>query len=131
MNIKELRIMTGQPQKQFAENFGIPVGTLRRWEYGESTPAPYVLKMIADKIPAKNEFMKKIESSKGTFYFDESTGTIADVRGTRIKINEDIEGVKKENLVLYAKDLFETYYEAVEKFDRDCRLDKQEDIIWG
>ena len=98
---------------------------------GESTPAPYVLKMIADKIPAKNEFMKKIESSEGTFYFDESTGTIADVRGTRIKINEDIEGVKKENLVLYAKDLFETYYEAVEKFDRDCRLDKQEDIIWG
>ena len=90
MNIKELRIMTGQTQKQFAENFGIPVGTLRRWEYGESTPAPYVIKLIADKIPAKNEFMKKIESSEGTFYFDESTGTIADVRGTRIKINEDI-----------------------------------------
>ena len=97
MNIKELRIMTGQTQKQFAENFGIPVGTLRRWEYGESTPAPYVIKLIADKIP---------------------------------EINEDIEGVKKENLVLYAKDLFEAYYEAVEKFDRDCRLDKQEDIIW-
>ena len=23
-----------------------------------------------------------------------------------------------------------TFNEAVEKFDRDCRLDKQEDIIW-
>ena len=96
MNIKELRIMTGQTQKQFAENFGIPVGTLRRWDYGESTPAPYVIKLIADKIPAKNELMKKIEYSKGTFYFDESTGTIADVRGTRIKINEDICSVEVE-----------------------------------
>ena len=130
MNIKELRLTTGQTQKEFADYFGIPVGTLRRWEYGESRPAPYVIKMISDRLPAKNEKLKKIESSKGLFYYDSTCRMIIDEKGTRIPVAEDLEGVKEQNLVLYARDLFESYYEAIEKFDRDCRLDKQEDILW-
>ena len=113
MNIKELRGLTGQTQKEFADSFGIPVGTLRRWEYGESTPAPYILKLIAEKIPMKNSSMRKIESINGTYYYDEVSRTIVDMKGTRIGIKEKIDGVKEQNLVIY------------------CRLDKQEDILWG
>lgn len=32
---------------------------------------------------------------------------------------------------IYAKDLFDAYYEAVERFNNDCKYDKQEDILWG
>ena len=131
MNIKEMRELAGQTQKEFAESFGIPLGTLRRWDYGESTPAPYVLKMIADQLPMKHTSMKKIESSEGTYYYDKTTGSIVDLRGTKIYINEDIDGVNEHNLVIYANALFESYYDAIGKFVRDCRLDKQEDILWG
>ncbi len=131
MNIKELREMTGQTQKEFADSFGIPIGTLRRWEYGESTPASYVIKLIAEKLPMNNKLMKKIESSEGTYYYDEATKTIADIKGTRISVNEGLDGVNEHNLVLYANELFESYYEAIAKFDRDCKMDKQEDILWG
>ncbi len=123
--------MTGQTQKEFAEYFGIPLGTLRRWEYGESTPAPYIIKLIAEKLPMNRSSMKKIESKEGIYYYDQESGVIVDIKGTRIPIGEDLEGVKEQNLVFYANSLFESYYEAVEKFDRDCRLDKQEDILWG
>ena len=48
-----------------------------------------------------------------------------------IQIGEDLNGVKEKNLSLYVADLFESYYEIVDKFNRDCRLDKTEDIIWS
>ena len=131
MNIKEMREMTGQTQKEFAAMFDIPVGTLRRWEYGESTPAPYVLKMIAKQLPLKQELLQKIEAAEGIFYYDKTSKTILDKKGTRIQVHEELEGVKEQNLAIYAAALFEAYYEAVERFDRDCRLDKQEDILWG
>lgn len=54
-----------------------------------------------------------------------------DMQGTRINIKDELEEVKKQNLILYIKDLFEAYYEILDKFDRDCRLDKTEDIIWS
>lgn len=131
MNIKEMRELTGQTQKEFADSFDIPIGTLRRWEYGESTPAPYILKLIAEKLPMKKESMKKIESANGTYYFDSLTGTIADTKGTKIRVNVDMNGVNEQNLVIYANSLFESYYEAVKKFIRDCNIDKKEDILWG
>ena len=131
MNIKEMRELTGQTQKAFAAMFDIPLGTLRRWEYGESRPAPYVLKMIAERLLVRDKAMRKIESSDGIFYYNENTKIIIDRKGTRIQVNETLSGVKEQNLAIYARSLFETYYEAVEKFDRDCRLDKQEDILWG
>lgn len=126
-----MREMTGQTQKAFAQRFGIPVGTLRRWEYKESTPAPYVLKMIAEQLAVDKDKLKKIESTNGTYYYDNITKTIIDCKGTKINVTEDIEGVKEQNLVIYANSLFEAYYEAVDRFNRDCKLDKQEDIIWG
>lgn len=126
-----MRDMTGQTQKEFANRFGIPLGTLRRWEYGESRPAPYVLKMIAEQLPLKKESLLKIESVYGTFYYDETINMIMDCKGTKISVSEDLEGVKLQNLAIYARDLFDAYYDAVERFDRDCKLDKEEDILWG
>lgn len=132
MNIKEMRELTGETQKEFAKRFDIPLGTLRRWEYGESTPAPYVIKLIAQQLPIDTGRLKVINDGKGTkFYYDNENRIVIDRKGTRIKVNESVDMVKEQNLFLYTKDLFETYYELIEKFDRDCRLDKQEDIIWG
>ena len=130
MNIKEMREITKQTQKEFADSFGIPVGTLRRWEYGESTPAPYVLKMIAEKLPVRQDSMQKIESPGGTYYYDKSANSIMDIKGTRLLFHGDIDGVNEQNLVLYANSLFESYYDAIAKFERDLRLDKQEGILW-
>ena len=36
--VKELRRRLGMTQAEFAEAFGLPVGTLRDWEQGRSTP---------------------------------------------------------------------------------------------
>ena len=131
MTIREMREMSGQTQKEFANRFGIPIGTLRRWEYGESTPAPYIIKMIANQLPISQTPFTKLESAYGTFYYDESTNIVMDSLGTKISVGEDLEGVKEQNLAIYAKDLFESYYEAVERFNQDCKLDKEEDILWG
>lgn len=132
MNIKEMRKTTGLTQKAFAELFDIPVGTLRRWEYGESTPASYILKLIALQLPIGSNNMTKIEDDKGSvFYYNKEAGYLIDNKGTKISIHEELEGVKEQNLVLYVKDLFETYYAVVDKFEQDCRFDKKEDIIWS
>jgi len=131
MTIKEMRVFTGLTQKKFAEIFGIPIGTLRRWEYGESTPAPYIIRMMECILPLDTEKLQKIESSKNIYYYDEAAKCIIDKKGTRIKINENINSVKAQNLAIYVDDLFDAFYDAVNKFDNDCKLDKKEDILWG
>ena len=47
------------------------------------------------------------------------------------KATTDMIRTGEKNLSLYVADLFESYYEIVDKFNRDCRLDKTEDIIWS
>lgn len=44
-------------------------------------------------------------------------------------VKEKLEDIKAQNLALYLDDLFERFYEIQEKFDRDCKYDK-EDIFW-
>jgi hypothetical protein len=55
---------------------------------------------------------------------------VSDGRGNCILIREDLEGVKEQNLALYLTDLFKGFYEIQDKFDRDCKYDKEEDILW-
>lgn len=132
MDIKELRDYTGLSQKQFAEKFSIPISTLRKWEQGESRPAAYLIRLLSDLIPVDTKDLRKIVSRDGkNFYFNETAGIIYDSTGTGIKINTDLKGVKEENLPLYVQDLFESYYEILGKFDRDCEYDKKDDIIWS
>ena len=59
--IKELRDMTGMTQKAFAEMYGIPLSTLRKWEQGEASPAPYVLRLIARTLPGTQTALQKIQ----------------------------------------------------------------------
>ena len=50
MKINDLRNITQMTQRQFAEYFGIPVGTLRNWEQGIANPPEYVFQMIITSI---------------------------------------------------------------------------------
>ena len=132
MDIKEMRDMTRLTQREFAAKFDIPIGTLRRWEYGESKPAPYIIKLIALQLPVDQRKMEQIKDEEGNiFFYNKEAGYLMDMQGTRINPKDELEEVKKQNLILYIKDLFEAYYEILDKFDRDCKLDKTEDIIWS
>ena len=129
--VKELRESTGLTQKEFSSLYGIPVSTLRKWEQGESSPAPYVLTLLARTLPNGNTVMKKIKTKDGQeFYYDANRKMVSDVYGNMILIQEDLESVKEQNLALYLSDLFENFYEIRDKFNRDCRYDKEEDILW-
>ena len=108
------------------------MNTLQKWEQGESSPTPYIIKLIANQLPIDNDNMCKIEDNNGKiYYYNRDAGYLIDSIGTKIKIGEDLDGVKEKNLSLYVADLLESYYEIVDKFNRDCRLDKTEDIIWS
>ena len=122
MNIKEIRNTTGLSQRSFS------ISTLQKWEQGESSPTPYIIKLIANQLPIDNNNMCKIEDNNGKiYYYNRDAGYLIDSIGTKIQIGEDLNGVKEKNLSLYVADL----YEIVDKFNRDCRLDKTEDIIWS
>lgn len=130
-DIRELRESTGMTQKAFASLYGIPVSTLRKWEYGEASPAPYVVNLIAGTLPYAMPGLKKIISKEGVpYYYDSYKKIVYDRKGNSVLIQQDLEDVKEQNLSLYLKDLFEGLYEIQEKFDRDCKFDKEEDIIW-
>ena len=129
--VKDIRRSTGLTQKAFAEMFGIPINTLRKWEQHEAAPPTYLVRLIAKSLPSPENALEKIEDSKGNvYYYDSTKMLVMDSSGNAIPIHEDLEGVKRKNLGLYLHDLFEAYYNIQEKFDRDCRFDKEENIIW-
>ena len=130
--IRELRDFTGMTQKEFANMYGIPLSTLRKWEQGESSPAPYVLNLLARTLPSLNSSLYQIHGTNETiFYYDMIKKTVTDMRGNEIIVQENLNEIKKQNLALYLQDLFEDFYEIQEKFNRDCRYDKEEDILWS
>jgi transcriptional regulator with XRE-family HTH domain len=132
VEIRTLRDRTNMSQREFADFFGIPLSTLRKWEQGETTPASYVVRLLAMQIPAKSDDLREIKCKDGSvFYYDSIQNTISDAMGNIISVSESLEGVKEQNLPLYVKDLFESYYEIQDRFNRDCRFDKTEDIIWS
>ena len=53
------------------------------------------------------------------------------MQGNIIMVQEDLREIKEQNLVIYLQDLFDGFYEIQEKFNRDCRFDKEEDILWS
>lgn len=129
--IKELRESTGLTQKDFADMYGIPLSTLRKWEQGESSPAPYVLNLLARTLPCINDSLWKINGTGGiVYYYDKNKRTVTDMRGNSIMVQEDLKEIKEQNLILYLQDLFEGFYAVQEKFNLDCRFDKEDDIIW-
>lgn len=130
-SIKDLRLKTGLTQNEFAKRFSIPISTLRKWEQGEASPAPYLVRMIAEGLPALNLDNLVIHGRNGKdYYYDETKSKVYDEIGNEILISEKLDTVKKENLPIYLEDLFEEFYRIQEKFNRDCRFDGKEDIIW-
>lgn len=129
--IKELRTSTGMTQKAFSDMYGIPLSTLRKWEQGETSPAPYVINFLTKLIPEYNGTLKKIQGSEGRiYYYNEIKKTILDAKGNEIIIQESLKEIKEQNLILYLEELFDSFYSIQDKFNRDCRFDKEDDIIW-
>lgn len=69
MKISELRNVIKMTQRQFAEHFGIPVGTLRNWEQGISNPPEYVFQMIFTAM--RRDKMINVETIKFIKMLDE------------------------------------------------------------
>lgn len=131
-NIKEIRETTGMSQSAFAKMYGIPIGTLRNWEQGTNSPAPYVLNLLARTLPYLNSTLVEFHGKNGNSYFyDKNQRSVQDVMGNKVYVVEDLQSIKEQNLVLYLDDLFEEFYAAKERFDRDCKYDKEEDILWS
>lgn len=131
-NVKEMRESTGMSQKAFAQMYGIPISTLRNWEQGTNSPAPYVVNLLARALPSMNSTLRKINGKNGrSYYYDKNQKCILDIKGNKIYVQEEIDGVKEQNLALYLDDLFERFYEIQGIFDRDCKFDKEEDILWS
>lgn len=130
-NVKEIREVTGMSQKAFAELYRIPLSTLRNWEQGTNSPAPYVLGLISRTLPCMNSTLKEIKGKHGrAYYYDKNQKCVLDINGNRIYVKENLEDIKIQNLALYLDDLFERFYEIQEKFNCDCKYDKEEDIFW-
>ena len=131
LSIKEMRMKTGLSQAKFAETFNIPVSTLRKWEQGDSSPSGYVIDLIARAIPSLNSSLEEISGrNNAVYYYDRNKKQLIDNKGNTILVKEDLEGVNRQNLRLYVSDLFESFYEIQNKFERDCYYDKQDDIVW-
>ena len=69
MSISELRHFVNMSQRDFANYFGIPLGTLRNWEQGIASPPDYVIQMIISSI--RRDKMINIETIKFTRMLDE------------------------------------------------------------
>lgn len=131
VKVKEIRKTTGLTQKAFASMFDIPLRTLQKWEQGEASPAPYIVSLIIKALPGSDIGVREIAGRDGEiYYYDPERKTVSDARGNSIRIHEDLDEVKDQNLVVYLEDLFWDFYEIQNRFDRDCRYDKNSDAIW-
>lgn len=130
-SIRELRDSTGTTQKEFAQLYHIPLSTLKKWEQGNASPPDYVLELIARSLPLTNRTLKQIGSGKDIYYIDTVGNTLSDRFGNRIPVKADLSKVKKQNLLIYIHDLFDSYYDILDRFERDCKYDQEEDILWS
>lgn len=58
IDVKELRKRANASQQEFAHKIGVPVGTLRNWEYNRcqpSGPALALLRLIESVLPERAE----------------------------------------------------------------------------
>lgn len=129
--IRELREMTGMTQKAFASAYEIPLSTLRKWEQGETAPAAYVTRLIAGTLPCLDKTKVRLNGENGRiYYYDPNKKTVADILGNTISVEENLEEINKDNLAIYLEDLFKDFYDIQSRFNRDCRYDKEEGILW-
>lgn len=58
--IRELRLLTGLTQEQFAAQLGVTYPTINRWENGRVTPSPLALKQIEGMLRELGEIAKDL-----------------------------------------------------------------------
>lgn len=129
--IKLLREKTKMTQRQFANTFNIPLSTLRKWEQGESNPAPYLVKLISRLININNSDLQLIKSNTRDYYYDSINNIVYDSYSNGIKIKYDLNKINKHNICIYLDKLFDKYYIIQDSFNKDCEYDLKEDIIWN
>ena len=52
MNIREMRMLLGDTQSEFAARYKIPFRTVQNWETGVRTPPEYMMELLEDRIRA-------------------------------------------------------------------------------
>lgn len=52
MNIREMRMLLGDTQSDFAARYNIPFRTIQNWESGVRTPPEYMMSLLEDRIRA-------------------------------------------------------------------------------
>ena len=67
--IKRIRKATNKSQREFASTYNIPLSTLKKWEQGESKPAPYVLSLLTTATDVEKTLIE-ISDVEHTFYYD-------------------------------------------------------------
>ncbi len=50
MTVKEIRCHTNLSQREFAEKYNIPLGTVEKWENGEKSPTKNMLNYIKFQV---------------------------------------------------------------------------------
>ena len=50
MKIRDMRILLGDTQSEFASRYGVPFRTIQNWEAGIRTPPNYVLDLLGQRI---------------------------------------------------------------------------------
>lgn len=129
--IRELRDMTGLSQKEFADKYEIPLSTLRKWEQGSAAPAPYVVRLIAATLPSTDEESVRVEYGDNIYFINSRKGTVSDMLGNEISVTGDIQGVNEQNLGIYLHELFDGFYEIRNRFEKDLKFDKENDVLWS
>lgn len=52
MNIREMRVLLGDTQSDFAARYNIPFRTIQNWEAGVRTPPEYMISLLEDRVRA-------------------------------------------------------------------------------
>lgn len=50
MNIREMRMLLGDTQSEFAARYNIPFRTIQNWEAGVRTPPEYMISLLEDRV---------------------------------------------------------------------------------
>ncbi|MBG1261580.1 helix-turn-helix domain-containing protein [Nostoc commune] len=66
--IRDLRLLTGLTQEQFAATLGVTYTTINRWENGHSKPSPLAMRKIEEMLEKMGQ--KGTDLVKKYFYKD-------------------------------------------------------------
>ncbi|MBC6433302.1 helix-turn-helix transcriptional regulator [Nostoc sp. HG1] len=66
--IRDLRLLTGLTQEQFAATLGVTYTTINRWENGRSKPSPLAMRKIEEMLEKMGQ--KGTDLVKKYFYKD-------------------------------------------------------------